>query len=134
MKTIDVEKIIALKGLNKSDVAQQLFPTNQFANLALNRVIDGKGLLDATQISKLALLAGCTIDALYGTVWNPTSNDGVHTFENGDYVAKLDTKTWVTKIFHKNSMIHESIISSHNVPLSQYIESLNKIVETNENV
>lgn len=129
MKNIDIKAIIEAKGLNITEVAQQLFPTNQYARLAINRVIAGKAVLDATQISKLALFANMSMDELYENgAWKADSKDGLHHFTNGDFIAKLDTNTWITKIFHKKSMIHESIIHSKNTPLSQYLEALNNVI------
>lgn len=129
MKTIDLKAIIEAKNLDVNTVAQQLFPTNQYPRLALNRILAGKALLDATQISKLAMLTGLDIGDLYANNnWNAKSADGLHTFTSGDWLATLDTTTWITKIFHKNSMKHESVIHAPNTPLSEYIQALNNVV------
>lgn len=129
MKTIDLKTLIDSKGLDINIVAQQLFPTNQYPRLSINRIIAGKAVLDATQISKLALLAGVDIGELYSqNNWDAKSKDGLHTFTNGEYIAELDTKTWMTKIFHNKSMVHESIIHSKDTPLSSYIEALNNVI------
>lgn len=133
MKTIDIRQIIEAKGLDFKTVAEQLFPTNQFPRLALNRVIDKKSELDASQISKLALLAGVPIGDLWEASWGATaSGKGIHLFSNGEYIAELDTNTWITKIFHKSSMIHESVIHSDGVALSEYFKTLNKIIYAND--
>jgi len=129
MNTIDLKSIIEAKELDVNVVAQQLFPTNQYARLALNRVMAGKAELDASQISKLALLANMTISDLYNNGgWKADSVDGIHKFTNGDFIAELNTNTWVTKVFHKNSLIHESVIHSKNVPLNEYISTLNNLI------
>lgn len=136
MNTIDLKGIIEAKGLDTLMVAQQLFPTNQYQRLALNRVMQGKALLDSTQISKLALLAGMSINELYNNGgWAAQSQEGIHNFTNGEFMAQLDTNTWVTKIFHNKSMIHESIIHAKDTPLNQYLEALNNVIlniKTNE--
>lgn len=129
MKTIDLQAIIDAKQLDVKEVAQQLFPTNQYPRLALNRVLAGKALLDAAQISKLSLLSGVDIGDLYAdNNWEAESKNGLHTFTNGDWTATLDTTTWLTKIFHKTSMKHESVIHSPNTPLSEYIQALNNVI------
>jgi len=132
MKTIDIQAIIDAEGLDKNKIAEQLFPTNQYPRLALNRVIAGKAELDASQISRLASLAGMTFDELYGENWKAKSKDGIHKFTNGDYTAELDTNTWITKVFHNSSMLHESVLHSKDLPLSEYFILLNKIIK-NEN-
>ena len=55
MKTIDLKEIIEKRKLDAKDVAQQLFPGIKYPKLALNRIIAGEAVLDANQISKLAL-------------------------------------------------------------------------------
>lgn len=128
MKTIDLKAIIEERQLDVNTVAQQLFPTNQFPRLAINRILAGKAVLDAIQISKLSLLAGIDIGDLYNDNWVANSKNGIHTFTNGDYIAELDTNTWLTKVFHNKSMIHESIIHSKDVPLRIYLEKLNNVI------
>lgn len=133
MKTIDLKAIIEEKKLDVNIVAQQLFPTNQFPRLAINRILAGKAVLDATQISKLALLADMEIGDLYTGNWEAKSNNGIHSFTNGEYIAELDTNTWLTKIFHNKSMIHESIIHAKDTPLSVYLSNLNNVILKIEN-
>jgi len=134
MKTIDIKAIIEKQGLEMNDVAEQLFPKNKYPRLALNRVIAGDAVLDADQISKLALLADLTIAELYGANWKAKSSKGLHTFTNGEFKAELDTTSWITKIFHKGSKFHESVIHSKSIPLSEYLDKLNiQILKFKEN-
>ena len=128
MQTVKVKEVIEQKGLDVRDVAQQLFPKNKFPQLALNRVMRGEAVLDADQISKLASLAGVSIAELYSGNWKATTKDGVHVFTNGEFRAELDTKTWVTKVFHNSSMFHESIIHSGSTPISEYLQELDSII------
>lgn len=129
MRKIKVKEIIEIRGLDIKEVARQLFPKNKYPDLALNRVIKGKNVLDADQISKLSLLAGIPISGLFsGENWNAISGKGVHVFTNGEFRAELDSETWITKIFHKGSMFHESIISSGSTPVSEYLSQLDIII------
>lgn len=129
MRTIKVKEIIETRGLDIKEVARQLFPKNKYPDLALNRVIKGKNVLDADQISKLALMAGIQLSELFsGEAWKGSSRKGVHIFTNGDFRAELDSESWVTKVFHKDSMFHESIIHSGATPLSEYLNQLDLII------
>jgi len=129
MKTIDVESIIKEANLSKVEVAIQLFPENKFPALALNRVMNQELPLDANQISKLSLLAGIPIASMFsGESWKAELKGNVHTFTNGEYKAELDTDTWVTKVFHNNSRIHEELIHSKAIPLSEYLNKLDLII------
>ena len=126
MRKINIPFIIESKGLEVEEVANQLFPKNKHSRLALNRVIAGDSSLNEEQISKLALLAGVPISALFsGDEWKASYSDNIHTFTNSDYRAELDTTTWITRLFHNNSMIHEQVIHSKNITLSDYLELLN---------
>lgn len=129
MRTIKVKEIIETRGLDIKEVARQLFPRNKYPVLALNRVIKGESVLDADQISKLALMSGLKISELFsGENWKATARKGVHVFTNGEFRAELDSETWITKVFHKDSMFHESIINSGSTPVSEYLSQLDLII------
>lgn len=133
MRTIDLKGIISKQELDPKEVAQQLFPGNKYPKLALNRVLAGEAVLDANQISKLALLTGLSIDQLYSeNDWKSTSKAGIIAFQNGEYKAELSTETWVTKIFHNGSLFHESVITPGATPVSQYLRELNSIINKNQ--
>lgn len=133
MKTIDLNRIIEERELDAKEIAQQLFPGNKYPKLALNRVIAGEAVLDANQISKLALLTGLSIDQLYsGNGWKSTSKAGIITFTNEGYKAELNTETWVTKVFHNDSLFHESIITPGATPISEYLKELNLLISKNQ--
>ena len=129
MKTIDLDKIIKKKKLDKKELAQQLFPGHKYASLALNRVIKGDGFLDSNQISLLSELTGIKIGNLYsGNEWDLKNDKGLTVFTSGNFRAELDTNTWVTKVFDNDSLFHESVIHSDSTPLSVYLTQLTKIV------
>ena len=134
MRTINVKEIIETRGLDIKEGASQLFPHNKYPDLALNRIIKGKNVLDADQISKLALLSGLQLSELFsGENWKATARKGVHVFTNGEFRAELDSETWITKIFHKDSMFHESIIHSGSTPVSEYLSQLDLIINDFKN-
>jgi len=132
MKKIDLKKIIEAKNLNVKEVALELFPGNKYPHLALKRVLLGEGVLDADQISRFSLYSDIPISELYtGANWKSTIQDRTHVLINGQYRAELDTKTWTTKLFHKNSIFHEFIIHSSGISLGDYIERLNVEISKN---
>lgn len=133
MNTIDVKQIIETRGLDKKEIASQLFPTNKHPALALNRVIAGDSFLDSMQISKLSLLSGLTIPEIFGVKWDTKAEENVLIFTYGDYRAELNRDTWVTKVFHYDSMFHESIIHSGTIALSKYLYELNLIINQYKN-
>jgi len=134
MRTIKLKEVIESRGLDIKEVARQLFPKNKYPDLALNRVIKGKNVLDADQISKLALMANMELSELFsGENWKASNKTGIHVFTNGEFRAELNSCTWVTKIFHKDSMFHESILHSGSTPVSEYLVQLDLIINNYKN-
>lgn len=126
---IDLKKIVEKYELNVLELSKQLFPDNQYPRLALNRVIKGKALLDSNQLSKLALICNIPVSDLYdGSEWKSKCKKGFITLTNDDFKAELNIKTGITKVFHKNSLFHESIIHTGITYLSEYINKLESIV------
>lgn len=138
MRTINVKEITETRGLDIKEVARQLFPKNKYPDLALNRVMKGKNVLDADQISKLALLSGLTISELFsGDAWKSGPNkENCMTFVNGEYTAELNTTNWTTKVFHNETMFHEEVITPGSLPVSEYLSQLDLIINnyTSKNV
>ncbi len=129
MKTLNLKEIIEKHSLDVKEVAEQLFPKNQYPSLALSRIISGKALLDTDQVSKLSLMTGVPIECLYsGGEWKINTSENLMTFETGEYKAELDTEKWVTKVFHKQSLIHETIIHSGSIALSIYLRELTEVI------
>jgi hypothetical protein len=133
MKKIDLGKIIKAKKLDETEVAELLFPSNSYPKLALRRVVKGEGVLDADQISKFSLYSGIPIAELYtGNEWRSDIDGNKHVLVSGEYKAILDTSTWTTTIFHKESLFHEFIMHSPTIGLSEYIERLNHEISKNK--
>lgn len=130
MKTIDLSKIIEDRGLNTKEVAKELFPKNKYPKLALDRVIKGEAFLDTNQVSRLSLITGVPIQFLYSNgEWKTTSKEeGIVTFQTGEYRAELNTGEWITKIYHKGSIFHESVIHQESITLSKYLKSLTELI------
>jgi len=129
MSKIDLQQIMTRADLNKKEVAQQLFPKNIHPVLALNRVMAGEALLDADQISKLSLLVGVPISDLFkGSEWKAQTKEGNYYLSNGDFLAILDHPSGMTKLFHKDSLLHEEILHSGLIVLSEYLEKLNTLI------
>ncbi len=133
MNTIDLNKIIAEHHLDVKELAAELFPGIKYPKLAFDRVLRGETYLDTNQLSRLSLYTGQSVDALIcGRKWKPTSNAEKITFQSNDYVAELDAKNWITKVFHKNSLFHESVLHKSAIPLSEYLQQINEIISKHQ--
>lgn len=128
METINIKQLIENSSLGVLDIAKQLFPNNKLPRLALNRVIANEAVLDANQISKLALLLGVPIGDLYSSEGWKTKMDPVSkliTFTNANFKAELEVETGVTKIFDNNSIFHELVLHKPGISLNEYVELIN---------
>lgn len=131
MRTIELGRIIEDLSISKSDLALDLFPTHKHPMMALDRVIQGKSNLDTTQLSKLAALTNLTFDELYnGKNWKTKAKNNLITFEVDDFKAELDTKTMTSKVYHKASLFHETILHKTSIGLSEYLNEITNIINT----
>lgn len=125
MRKINLGQIIKDYDLSVNEISKQLFPTNKHPRLALSRVLSGEAVLDANQISKLAMIIDRPISELFtGGKWKVKSSKGTHIFFTGDYRAELNKKTNFTRIFHKDSLAHSCLITPIFISLSDYLEKL----------
>lgn len=134
MNTIDLGRIIEERQLDKKEVAKQLFPTHNYPALALNRIIKGEAALDADQISKLSVMLDIPISELFGEGWKSNSPEkDLVVFTNGQYVARLNLKEMKSEVYHKNSLLHESIYHNSTIKLSEYLTEINSIINNHKN-
>lgn len=130
---IDLSKIIEDRQLDKTEVADRLFPEHKHPKMALGRVLVGEGDLDASQISLFSLYSGIPIAELYtGGGWVSTLGESTHTLTCGEFTAELDSKTWTTKLFKNGSVFHQFILSSKSISLEEYIHMLDSEISKNK--
>ena len=129
MKTIELQKIIQDHQLDVRVLAKELFPSHQHPSMALTRIIQGKGVLDANQISLLSEITGQSINSLFNqSEWVAQSREGIMFFSSGDFRAELDMERNTSKVFHKGSIFHETILHSTSIPLSDYLAEVSTAV------
>lgn len=129
MQKIDLKKIIEGQGLKPQELAAHLFPAHKFPALALGRLLEGKSILDAEQISRLSQYTGIPIASLYtGGEWEIITAENKIVFNSGDYVAELDTKKWGTKIYHNKTIFHEVILHQKGIALSEYLNEISNLI------
>lgn len=131
MSTFNLHEIIDKQGLDKKEIAKELFPTNSYPVLALKRILKGEAFLDTEQLSKLSQLTGISVAELYsGGAWKGSSDkENELTFKSGNYKAVLNTQTWVTKIYHNDSLFHDKVIHGGSIKLSKYLSTLTEIID-----
>lgn len=130
--TINLRELIEQRGLRLQEVAEILFPDNRFPRAALNRVLNGKTLLNSEQVSRLAAWLRVSVDDLYRGAWGSEFRGETCILTNGNYRAELSVKTGETKVFHLGSLFHETVLHDPAIPLSKYIELLNTIIKNHQ--
>jgi len=129
MKTIDLTKIIEGNNLEVKAVAAELFPCVKYPKLALDRILKGESKLDSDQLSRLSTYTGLEIEELYsGKNWRVKSKEGMIILEAEEYRAVINTQAWTTTLFHKKTILHDTIIHNNTISLDQYIKKLNTII------
>jgi len=128
---IDLERVLSEIPLSANELADQLFPSNKEPIRALKRVMAGHAELSASQISKLSVLSSIPIGELF-TGWEMVSEQFLHTFTTGEYVAKLDMDSGVLRLFHNKTLFHDDVLFDKAITVKDLISNLNKIVENYE--
>lgn len=130
--TINLRELIEQRGLKTREVAEFLYPDNKFPRVALQRVLDGKALLNSEQVSRLATWLGISTDGLYKGGWSSEFEGETCILTNGNYRAELSIRTGETKVFHLGALFHEIILHDPAISLSQYVELLNAIIKNHQ--
>lgn len=130
--TINLRELIEQRGLKTREVAEFLYPDNKFPRVALQRVLDGKALLNSEQVSRLAAWLGISTDSLYKGGWSSEFEGETCILTNGNYRAELSIRTGETKVFHLGALFHEIILHDPAIPLGQYVELLNDIIKNHQ--
>lgn len=132
MIKFNINELIKEHELDTKVLASELFPENKYPMIALTRVINGEALLNTDQLAKLSFLTGLPIEALFsGGEWRDAKSKeaNIIALENGEYRAELNRDTWITKLYHKNSIFHEAIILDGTaVPMSEYLSELDNLI------
>lgn len=130
--TINLGELIKQRGLRTQAVAEFLYPDNKYPRVALQRVLDGKALLNSEQVSRLAAWLGISTDSLYKGGWSSEFEGETCILTNGNYRAELSIRTGETKVFHLGALFHEIILHDPAISLSQYVELLNAIIKNHQ--
>lgn len=131
LSRINLGKIIADSGIDANEISKILFPENKFPRLALNRVISGESTLNEDQISRLVSFTGMDYNEIFNTsgwLGVKSNNRSEMVFENGYFRAKLDTNNWTVKIFHRDSLYHETAMLNKYITISEFFKTLDSII------
>ena len=140
---INIRQLAKDAGIGIEEVSEHLFPTNKFPRLALNRVMQGTSSLNEVQISKFALMVGLEIGDLF--------TEGFGVVREREHEVVLETPEWKailmrdvietpegdhfkdfkTRLLHKKSLHHEMVSHTADIPLSEYLELIEKIIYKN---
>jgi hypothetical protein len=131
MSKFNLQEVIDKQGLDAKEIARELFPKNGHQVLALKRILKGEAFLNTEQLSRLSQLTNIPIGELYsGGAWEGSSDkESELVFKSGSYKAVLCTETWVTKIYHNDSLFHDKVIHGGSIALSKYLSSLTEIID-----
>jgi hypothetical protein len=127
---INLRLLIQTLSLDRKELARALFPGHKRPELALSRVVAKKSELRETQMLRLAIFSGLSIDALYesSAQWKMKVESDLIRFTRGEFVAVYSPKTGITKIYSLETVIATHFLSKPTQPLSEYLEEITRIV------
>lgn len=128
---IELKTIIERYKLDKNELSEKLFPGKKYPGGKLMRVLSGDLELKESQIIVLASIIGCDVGELFTNEgWGSKFHDGRFYFTNGEFVATLNSTTWESTISKDGFLIKEEILTPKMMTLTDYINSLNEIINT----
>jgi len=130
---IDLKKLIQELDLDKSTLAQVLFPTNSHPSQALARLLQRNVSLKEKQIYRLSMFTGLSIDSLYedSLLWKMETLEETLKFTRGDYTAIYYPNTGFTKVYELNSPLAVKIVSVRTESLSEYLADVDEVIHIN---
>ena len=127
--SVNLEALIEDSGLSRQEIACRLFPNNKYPEAALTRVLKGESFLDSLQIIKLSEMLDMSVSEIFHRTWEGKMENGLHILTRGDYKAILHVDKKQTRLFHKDTLMFETILHSTSIPLSEYLALLNEQIE-----
>jgi len=134
MHNIQLQKIIDLQKLDTSKLAAELFAGHKHPAMALNRVLSGKMLLNATQVMQLSEITNLPIGFLYSAGgWLASATPTRTFFVSGEVLAELEPNRLKTKISytHKGRDFVETYVHPSSIGAKTYLSELTEIVIKN---
>ena len=125
---LKIAQLIKDNHVEREEIAALLFPNKKQAERALQRVEQGKQLLDSNQLKKLADFLGLSVDDIYTSSWKQKHTGRVWSFTKGDYTATLNRDNWITKVSYKGEQFFEQVLTRSNVTVSAYLDFIDDIV------
>lgn len=127
-KFLDLQSLLTKLNLDRAYIAKELFPGHKHPVRALDRILNGEASLDTEQISKLSLITGMPIGDFFTSNWSIKSLNKIMTFESNEFKAVLDLDNWTSRVFKKDSLLHEEVLHKTSISLKEYIDGISNII------
>jgi len=132
MAEVNLNHLIQKGFFSKRDLAEHLFPENNYPVDALDRILKGKAYLNTPQLSKLSALLDIPVEELFNLgrwVSVPNKANKPMVFRKDGFEIHLDLKKWETKIFNRGSLFHTTLIKDKSIELQEYFRKIDEIIE-----
>ncbi len=117
--------------LDKKEIAQLLFPSVEYPDHALGRVLRGEQELNATQLLRLSQFVGCSADDLLNcSNWKRIAgkSDETVVVRSGKWTARLFMDEGVTRVYKNGVLYKEEVLHAKAITLSDYFAVLNNVI------
>ena len=119
--------------LNQADVASVMFPTSKYADLALRRILKGKGHVSVDQLEALAQYVGVSVSAIYEAgcdLWHDaTEKQDNFCIKRGVYVATYIYATHVLIITADDKELFNDVIADSDLLVQDLVNIINSIID-----
>lgn len=119
--------------LNQADVASVMFPTSKYADLALRRILKGKGHVSVDQLEALAQYVGVSVSAIYEAgcdLWHDaTEKQDSFCIKRGIYVAKYIYATRVLTVTADDKELFNDVVADGDLLVQDLVNIINNIID-----
>lgn len=134
MEQFNINDVIEHYKLNTDDLAKVLFPAVKYQKLALDRILKGEGVLDVTQVERLANHIGVLVSDLFSAnTWKGSTEDGHLIFIKGPYKVKLNYNNVFLSIYKNGMLVEQKISNVPSMTIEELKEYLNNLIKNHEN-
>lgn len=133
MEQFNINNVIKYYKPNIEDLAKALFPTVKYPKQAFDRVLRGEGILNITQVERLASYIGVLVADLFSAdTWKGSTEDGYLTLLKGQYKVKLNYNGVYLSIYKDNVLIEQRIANVPDMTIQEFIDFLDNLIKNYE--
>lgn len=139
-RNIDIPTLLSCTGLERSTLANLLFPSVQNSSQELEKLENNEVSMTVEQVFIISDYLRISASDFFEVAWQGKfidENDkdkgyGSFIAYRGDFYADLNLRTMCSRLFYKGVFLRDMLIHKRTISLQEFYEDLSKWVEKNE--